>query len=63
MSTFPEYTSWTTEELTAELKRLRAIKCWRPVTLIERALKDRAPVELAQDSYYYGTAADLRRTQ
>ena len=50
----------TTEELRRELARLRVIKAWRSVTLIERELHDRQPVELAQDAYYYGTAADLR---
>jgi hypothetical protein len=51
----------STEDLRAELARLRTIKEWRPVTLIERVLRERQPVELAQDAYYYGTAADLRR--
>jgi hypothetical protein len=54
------YAEMTTAELTAELRRFRALRCWRPVTLIERVLHDRQPVELAQDAYYYGTAADLR---
>jgi hypothetical protein len=50
----------TTAELTAELRKLRAMKCWHSATLIERELRNRQPIELAQDAYYYGTAADLR---
>jgi hypothetical protein len=54
------YEDMSTPALVAEMNRLRAIKAWRPVNLIERVLHDRQPVELAQDAYYYGTAADLR---
>jgi hypothetical protein len=56
-----EWTTWNTADLTAELRKLRAMKCWRSVTIIERVLHDRQPVEMAQDAYYYGTAADLRK--
>lgn len=50
----------TTAELAAEHKRLSALRAWGRVTPIERELRRRQPVELAQDAYYYGTAADLR---
>lgn len=56
-----DITEMTTEELVAESKRLTALKVWGP-TLdgINNELNRRRPVELAQDAYYYGTAADLR---
>lgn len=48
----PDYAGWTSEQLTAELDRLHKLKAWGPVTLIERELHDRQPIELAQDAYY-----------
>jgi hypothetical protein len=55
-----DYKGMSTADLVVELARLRALRCWRQVTVIEHVLHGRQPVELAQDAYYYGTAADLR---
>ena len=55
------YRGMTDAELRAELARMRALKCWGPVASLERECKRRfSRVELAQDAYYYGTAADVR---
>jgi hypothetical protein len=54
-----DYTEWTTEALRDEHRRLSTLKAWSPVTLIERELRRRDPVRLAQDAYYSGTAADV----
>lgn len=55
------YTSLTDDELRLELRRLRQLKVWPAVRRVEDELKRRHPqrVELAQDAYYYGTAADF----
>lgn len=51
----------TKAELVARLAEARRLKSWGSVTLLESELRERWParVELAQDSYYYGTAADF----
>lgn len=50
----------STEELGAESLRLKALKAWGPaLASIDAELRRRQPVELAQDSYYAGTAADF----
>lgn len=48
-------------ELVTERDRLAALKAWGPrFAAIEYEIKQRTSrVELAQDAYYYGTAADL----
>lgn len=54
--------SMATSELQAELKQLTAIKAWRgryPLIMAELKRRDPRRVELAQDAYYYGTAADF----
>lgn len=51
----------TMDELRAEHKRLTALKAWPAVRRIEEQMKQLQPprVELMQDAYYYGTAADF----
>lgn len=54
----------TYDDVMAELERCRALKAWSRIPALEAEAKRLRPhrVELAQDSYYYGTAADFDDT-
>lgn len=49
------------DRVLADLNECRRLKAWRRVPVLEAELERLRPrrVELAQDSYYYGTAADF----
>lgn len=49
------------ESVLADLNECKRLKAWRRVPALEAELERLRPhrVELAQDSYYYGTAADF----